>query len=63
MIDKVKTPSQLVLEYYPEAKPVNKGKYYEIWVEASQTRPWSTYLGQGKSKKAAWKVAYNNNVR
>ncbi len=54
----MQTVRELVKEYYPTARPVsiNNGKYYEIWADNS-------YLGQGKSKTAAWKAAYNNNIR
>lgn len=54
----MKAVVELVKAYYPTAKPVsiNNGKYYEIWADSS-------YLGQGKSKAAAWKAAYNNNIR
>lgn len=53
----MKTPSQQVLEYYPDAKPINVGSanksYYEIWSG-------TIYLGKGKSKKNAWKAASRN---
>ena len=52
------TVAELVLEYYPDAKPVKIKNHYEIWSSKS-----TTHLGQGKSKKQAWKAAYNNNVR
>lgn len=54
----MKTPRELVLLYYPNAKAVNigsksGGRYYNILSD-------KTYLGQGKSSKAAWKAAYRN---
>ena len=52
---------ELVLEYYPTAKPVPIKNHYEIW--ASFDTPLARYLGQGKTAKQAWKAAYNNNVR
>jgi len=54
----MQTIVELVKQYYPTAKPVsiNNGKYYETLADTS-------YLGQGKSKTAAWKAAYNNNIR
>ena len=27
------TPREQVIEYYPSAQPINKGKYFEIWVD------------------------------
>lgn len=54
------TVKQTVLKDYPEAncklRPTGK-KYYQIH---SNTTPSSIVLGQGKSKDAAWKAAYNN---
>lgn len=50
------TPKEEVLKYYPKAQcklRSNGKKYYEIWSE-------SIYLGQGKSKEAAWKAALRN---
>lgn len=47
------TPVEQVLKYYPNANPVNKGKYFEIWCD-------DKYLGKGKSKKNAWKAASRN---
>ncbi len=53
-MDKI-SPSKIVLKYYPNAKLLKseKGNYYEIYND-------NEYLGKGKSKKAAWKAAYNN---
>lgn len=46
----------LVKKYHPNAtvklRPTGK-RYYQVW-------DGETYLGQGKSKKAAWKAAWNN---
>lgn len=46
----------LVKQYHPNAmvklRPTGK-KYYQVW-------DGEAYLGQGKSKKAAWKAAWNN---
>lgn len=53
----MKKPKDIVLQYYPLAKAVNigskNGDYYNIVSE-------ETYLGQGKSKEAAWKAASRN---
>lgn len=56
----MKTPKEIVLEYYPEAKAMNVGtnkglKYYVI----TYNGPYAC-LGKGKSSKAAWKAAYRN---
>lgn len=49
------TPSQIVRQEYPNAKVLKIGtkQRYEVWAD-------DKYLGQGQSKKAAWKAAYNN---
>ncbi len=47
------TPREQVLEYYPGALPINRGKYFEILAG-------DIYLGMGKSRKAAWKAASRN---
>lgn len=53
----MKTPKEIVLQYYPDAIAVNigckKGDYYNI-------RSGIFYLGQGKTTKMAWKAAYKN---
>jgi len=56
-IRKLKTASELVREYYPTATPIMVKNHYEIITADGR------YLGQGKSKKQAWRAAYNNNVR
>ena len=50
---KKQTPREQVIEYYPNAIPISKGKYFEIWCN-------DKYLGKGKSKKNAWKAASKN---
>lgn len=54
------TPKRiLVLKDYPNAVCLNKKgvnyktDYYEVWSDGS-------FLGKGKSKKAAWNAAYKN---
>lgn len=52
--------SELVKKDYPNAVAVNVGtkigaNYYHILTEQN-----GTYLGQGKSKQAAWTAAYRN---
>lgn len=53
----MKSPREIVQQYYPDAIAVNvgckKGDYYNITCNGS-------YLGQGKSKAAAWKAASRN---
>ena len=54
------TPREEVLKVYPDAKPVNIGtkkglRYYHIVTGEN------AFLGQGKSKSAAWKAASKNN--
>jgi len=53
----MKTPSEIVKEYYPTATPVNigckNGNYYNIVAE-------NNILGKGKTKKAAWKSSMRN---
>lgn len=52
-----KSPREIVLRYYPNAKAINvgckKGKYYHIYSDKE-------YLGKGKSAKNAWSAAYHN---
>lgn len=53
----MKTPAEQVKEYYPDATPLNVGcklgNYFHIYDE-------KTFLGKGKSKKAAWKAVSKN---
>lgn len=50
--------SNHVLEQYPDAKPVQKAKYVEIWADNG-----SKYLGKGKNNRCAWKSAYSNTIQ
>lgn len=56
----IRTPRELVLEYYPNAKAVNvgckKGDYYNIM-------DGDKYMGQGKSAENAWMAAYKNYIQ
>lgn len=59
----MKTPTELVKEYYPNALPINigtkkGGNYYHIMSEKEN----GIYLGKGKSKKAAWIAAYRHGL-
>lgn len=54
-MDIPKTPSQQVLDYYPDAKPYKNDKV-QWWTIATETQ----VLGAGPSKKAAWKSASRN---
>jgi hypothetical protein len=47
------SPSSLVLNVYPKAKPIKVKNHVEIWSE-------NNYLGQGKNNKCAWKAALKN---
>lgn len=59
-MQKIKTPKEIVIKYYPNAKAINigckNGDYYNIYSGED-------YLGQGKTLNNAWKAAYNNNCR
>jgi hypothetical protein len=46
---------EIVLKYYPQAKPVKVKNHVEIWSN-------DTYLGKGKTNYQAWSAAYNQNV-
>lgn len=48
-----KTPSQQVLEYYPDAKPVKVKNHVEIIYNGY-------VLGQGKNNRCAWISASRN---
>lgn len=48
-----KTPSQQVLEYYPNAKPIKVKNHVEIISN-------NDILGKGKNNRCAWKSASKN---
>lgn len=50
---KKKGVAPLVLESYPDAKSILKDNLYYIYSG-------KTELGKSKSKRGAWKAAYNN---
>jgi hypothetical protein len=57
----MKTPRELVLEEFTQATSINigtklGGNYYHIMSQKEN----GYCLGVGKSKKTAWKAAYNN---
>lgn len=53
----IKSPREIVLQYYPNAIAVNigckSGNYYHIYSDKE-------YLGKGKSAENAWTAAYHN---
>lgn len=64
------TKCEIVRKYYPKSQVMQVGKLYEVYTAGhapvdgktnALLRP--SYMGQGKSKKAAWNAAYNNWIK